>query len=129
MYFLKHMTIPINYAFKCSSNLVKPFTLVASFVHMITHCCKLKLASQNDKITTSSCFCLVSDEVTRCKRNGWSHARRYSDLAFGFSMTAFVSTILIIVFVYATDAFPRSAYFCRQDVIDGADIIREYCTD
>ena len=66
--------------------------------------------------------------MTRCRRNGWPNARRYSDLAFGFSIVAFVSTILIIVFIYATDSFPNSAYFCRDDVING-DAVREYCND
>ena len=66
-------------------------------------------------------------ECRRCQRNGWPHARRYSDISFSLCVLGFVSTIMIIVFVYAVGDFPDSTYFCRDDVIQGRDPVRKEC--
>ena len=66
-------------------------------------------------------------ECRRNKENGWKWARRYSDISFALSVLSFVSTILIVVFVYAIGDFPRSTYFCREDVINDRSEIRKEC--
>ena len=56
---------------------------------------------------------------TQEKNGNRKKAVFYSDIAFGFSYMAIVTTVLIIVLTYAFGKFPEHTYYDRLAVIGG----------